>query len=91
MHVEAVRLCTCAALYDLASGNDASLRLPIAKWYASHWAHDVAHATQHVHGGMGVSVDYPLHRYTLWNKHIECSLGAGTQQLRTLGARLAAG
>jgi len=40
---------------------------------------------------MGVSVDYPLHRYTLWNKHIECSLGAGTQQLRTLGARLAAG
>lgn len=33
-------------------------------------------------------LDYPLHRYTLWNKHIECSLGAGTQQLRTLGARL---
>ena len=90
MHVEAVRLCTCAALYDLANGNDASVRLPVAKWYASHWAHDVAHATQHVHGGMGVSVDYPLHRYTLWNKHIECSLGAGTQQLRTLGARLAA-
>ncbi len=91
MHVEAVRLCAYAALYDLAEGNDASLRLPIAKWYASRWAHDVAHATQHVHGGMGVSVDYPLHRYTLWNKHIECSLGAGTQQLRTLGARLAAG
>lgn len=90
MHVEAVRLCTYATLYDLANGNDASERLPIAKWYASHWAHDVAHATQHVHGGMGVSVDYPLHRYTLWNKHIECSLGAGTQQLRTLGARLAA-
>ncbi|WP_420637949.1 acyl-CoA dehydrogenase family protein [Candidatus Poriferisocius sp.] len=90
MHVEAVRLCAYAALYDLATGNDASLRLPIAKWYASHWAHDVAHATQHVHGGMGVSVDYPLHRYTLWNKHIECSLGAGTQQLRTLGAQLAA-
>lgn len=90
MHVEAVRLCTYATLYDLTEGNDASVRLPIAKWYASHWAHDVAHATQHVHGGMGVSIDYPLHRYTLWNKHIECSLGAGTQQLRTLGARLAA-
>ena len=90
MHVEAVRLCTYATLYDLTEGGDASLRLPIAKWYASHWAHDVAHATQHVHGGMGVSIDYPLHRYTLWNKHIECSLGAGTQQLRTLGARLAA-
>ena len=38
-----------------------------------------------VHGGMGVDRDYPLHRYTLWNKHIETSLGAGTQQLRRLG------
>jgi hypothetical protein len=38
---------------------------------------------------MGVSVDYPLHRYTLWNKHLTTSLGAGTQQLRTLGALMA--
>ena len=40
---------------------------------------------------MGVSVDYPLYRYTLWNKHIATSLGAGTQQLRRLGQALAAG
>lgn len=52
---------------------------------------DVADATQHCHGGMGVSVDYPLHRYTLWNKHLATSLGAGTQQLRAIGAALAAG
>ena len=89
IHVEAVRLCTYAAVWELGEGRKASERLHIAKWYSSHWAHDVAHATQHIHGGMGVDVDYPLHRYTLWNKHIECSLGAGTQQLRHLGAMLA--
>ena len=38
---------------------------------------------------MGVSIDYPLYRYSLWSKHLTVSLGAGTQQLRHLGARLA--
>ena len=66
-------------------GSDIDKALHVAKWYASHCAHEVAHATQHVHGGIGVDRDYPLHRYTLWNKHIETSLGAGTQQLRRLG------
>ena len=49
----------------------------------------MAHATQHCLGGMGVATDYPLHRYTLWNKHLATSLGAGTQSLRDLGALLA--
>lgn len=73
------------------SGEELDAALHTAKWYASHCAHEIAHATQHVHGGMGVDRDYPLHRYTLWNKHIETSLGASTQQLRSLGALLAAG
>ena len=49
----------------------------------------MANATQHCHGGMGVATDYPLHRYTLWNKHLTASLGAGTQSLRALGDHLA--
>ena len=31
----------------------------------------VVHATQHLHGGMGADVDYPVHRYFLWGKQIE--------------------
>ena len=42
-----------------------------------------------MHGGIGVDVDYPLHRFTLWNRHLEVTLGAASQQLRTLGAMLA--
>ena len=91
IHVEGARLTTAASVWELDNGCDATEHLYMAKWYCSKWANEVAHATQHVHGGMGVSADYPLHRYTLWNKHIETSLGAGTRQLRALGALLAAG
>ena len=89
IHAQGVRLTASAATWRLAVGLDAREQVATAKWFASDWAHEVAHATQHIHGGIGVSTDYPLHRYTLWNKHIETSLGAGTQQLRSLGALLA--
>ena len=42
-----------------------------------------------MHGGAGVDIENPLHRYTLWNKHIEGSLGAGTASLRSFGKQLA--
>jgi 3-oxocholest-4-en-26-oyl-CoA dehydrogenase beta subunit len=37
--------------------------------------------TQHVHGGIGIDITYPLHRYFLWAKHNELSLGPATAQL----------
>ena len=33
------------------------------------------HATQHLHGGMGADIAYPIHRYFLWGKQIELLLG----------------
>jgi alkylation response protein AidB-like acyl-CoA dehydrogenase len=87
--VEAVRLTTYSALWRLANGFAAADDLRIAKWFASDQAHLVAHACQHIHGGAGVDVENPQHRYTLWNKHIEGSLGAGTASLRSLGQLLA--
>ncbi len=89
VNVAGIELTTLAALWQLANGLDAHEDVRIAKFWASQRATEVAHATQHCHGGMGVSVEYPLHRYTLWNKHLTTSLGAGTQQLRDLGAALA--
>ncbi len=90
INVGGIRLNALNTLWKLANGVDVTTDLPVAKWWASERASEVAHATQHCHGGMGVSVDYPLYRYTLWNKHLGVSLGAGTQQLRHLGAALAA-
>ena len=39
------------------------------------------HAAQHLHGGIGVDRDYPLHRYFLWAKQLELTLGGATPQL----------
>jgi alkylation response protein AidB-like acyl-CoA dehydrogenase len=47
------------------------------------------HAAQHLHGGIGVDRDYPLHRYFLYARHIELTLGGSTAQLRTIGQWLA--
>ena len=87
--VEAVKLTTYSALWRLANEFDATEDLRVAKWFASDQAHLVAHACQHIHGGAGVDIENPLHRYTLWNKHLEGSLGAGTASLRSLGQLLA--
>ena len=90
IQVEGLRLQTQSALWRIANEVDPWEDLRIAKWFGSEGAHFVAHGAQHMHGGIGVDVDYPLHRFTLWNKHLEVTLGASSQQLRALGASLAA-
>jgi len=43
----------------------------------------------HVHGGVGIDMDYPLHRYFTAAKRAEFALGGATSQLRRIGAALA--
>jgi hypothetical protein len=38
---------------------------------------------------MGVDRDYPLHRYYLWSKQLELTLGGASRQLTSLGRILA--
>jgi alkylation response protein AidB-like acyl-CoA dehydrogenase len=88
--VEGIRLSTLHAIWLLDSGLPGRDEARIAKWWASEGGHRVAHAAQHVHGGVGVDMDYELHRYFTWNKQVEFTLGSATQQLLALGASLAA-
>ena len=46
-------------------------------------------AAQHLHGGIGVDRDYPLHRYYLWAKKQELFLGGMSPSLLRLGKFLA--
>src|SRR5881628_2296067 len=86
---EAIRLTTWQAAWRLAADRPARTEVAIAKFWASEAAHRVVYAAQHLHGGIGVDVDYPLHRYYLWSKQIELTLGSGKRQLARLGADLA--
>ena len=51
----------------------------------------MTYAAQHLHGGIGVDVDYPLHRYYLWSRQLSMTLGAATPQLVRIGEAIAAG
>ena len=62
----------------------------MAKFWAADGGQRVVHAAQHLHGGIGVDVDYPLHRYFIWAKHVELILGPAPAQLAKMGAELAA-
>jgi len=61
-----------------------------AKYWAAEAGHRVAHTAVHVHGGAGIDVDAPTHRYFIAAKRNEFLLGHSTTHLRALGAQLAA-
>jgi alkylation response protein AidB-like acyl-CoA dehydrogenase len=86
---EAVRLTALQAAWRIAEDLPAEAEVAIAKFWAADGGQRVVHAAQHLHGGMGVDRDYPVHRYFLWAKHLELTLGGATHQLLRLGDILA--
>jgi alkylation response protein AidB-like acyl-CoA dehydrogenase len=85
---EAIRVTTWSAAWRLDTGRPASEAVAVAHWWASEAGQRVVHATQHLHGGMGADVEFPIHRYFLWGKQIELMLGAPSSELARLGAML---
>jgi len=90
--VEAARLTMWQAAWLLSRGGDAAeadLAVATAKFWAADAGHRVAHTAVHVHGGLGIDVSYPVHRYFVAAKGNEFALGGATAQLRRIGAALA--
>ena len=59
-----------------------------AKWWSAEVGQQVVHDVQHLHGGMGADIDYPVHHF-LWVKQLENMLGGGSAQLSELGKLIA--
>ncbi len=75
-----------------ASGRDtqpASVDVAGAAFWAADAGHRVAHTAVHVHGGVGIDMDHPIHRYFLAAKQTEFALGSATGQLLRIGRELA--
>ena len=87
--VEAMRLTLWQAAWRLSEGLPADVDVATAKFWAADAGHRIAHTAVHVHGGVGIDLDYPLHRYFVAAKRLEFALGAATEQLRTVGVALA--
>jgi alkylation response protein AidB-like acyl-CoA dehydrogenase len=88
--LEAMRVTWQQAAWRFDTGRPATDAARVAKWQASERGQRTVHATQHLHGGLGADVTYPIHRYFLWGKQIELLLGGPSQQLSRLGAGIAA-
>jgi acyl-CoA dehydrogenase len=87
---QGVRSTMLQAAWRLAEGLPADDAVHVAKYWATEGAQRVALAAQHLHAGIGVDTDYPLHRHYLVTRHLDLTLGGATEHLRALGARLAA-
>ncbi len=87
--VEGIRSTYWLALWRLSEGLDARAEVRAAKWWACDAAHRIVSSSQHLHGGMGADVEYPIHRFFLMAKQISYSLGNASQQLEQLGRLLA--
>jgi acyl-CoA dehydrogenase len=87
--VEAIRLTLWQAAWRLSKNLPSHNEIATAKYWAADGGHRVAHAAVHIHGGLGIDVDYPLHRYFVATKRNEFSLGGATTQLRRIGVTLA--
>lgn len=90
MDLEAMRWTTWRAINGLAERGDATIDASIAKFWCAEGGSRIADSCQHLHGGMGVDVDYPIHRYFLWSKNLELRFGAATPTLVRMGRQMAA-
>ncbi|MFH8657612.1 acyl-CoA dehydrogenase family protein [Streptomyces afghaniensis] len=82
------------AAWRISSGAPGALPaagdVAVAKIWAAEGVRRVVQSAQHLHGGFGADVDYPLHRYHAWAKHLELSLGPAAAHEEALGDLLAA-
>jgi len=88
--LEALRSALAQLVYRLDAGLGAQPQALSVKVLAAQAAHLVGHKAQHVHGGMGVDITYPIHRYLYWSRVLARSLGGAEPALQRLGDWLAA-
>jgi len=74
------------AAWRLDAGLPADAEVAIAKFWAAEAGHHVAHAAVHIHGGVGIDVTYPVHRYFTTAKRLEFAMGGATAQLLRLSS-----
>ncbi|MFC4061358.1 acyl-CoA dehydrogenase family protein [Planomonospora corallina] len=68
------------------AAGEADTDLAVAAFTAAGPALEALYACQHLHGGIGLDVTYPLHRHFAWGRHHAQLLGGAELQLDTIGA-----
>ncbi|MEV0827548.1 acyl-CoA dehydrogenase family protein [Nonomuraea rubra] len=74
-----------SAVWRLGEGLPADEDLALAAYHVSE-ASRALYTCQHLHGGLGLDVTYPLHRYFAQARHLSQLLGGADAQLDLIGA-----
>lgn len=88
--VHGLRLTLWQAAWRLSEDLPADAEVATAKLWAADTGHKIAHTTVHVHGGVGIDLDGPAHRYFTAAKRREFTSGGSTRQALAVGRLLAA-
>lgn len=84
--LDAVELSILQALAHHENGDPKAGRAAkVASWWGRTAGTTALYTCQHVHGGIGVDVDYPLHRFYLWARQAENTLGNAEELLEAIG------
>lgn len=84
-----LHLAALTAAWRLGAGRPADDDLDVAALWLATEAPAAMRTCHHLHGGLGLSVDYPLHRHTALIRDLVRLLGGGEHRLALLGERLA--
>ncbi|WP_020671767.1 acyl-CoA dehydrogenase family protein [Amycolatopsis nigrescens] len=84
-----LHLAALSAVWRLSAGLDPGQDLEVAAYWLAEEAPKALASCHHLHGGLGVDVTYPLHRYYGLVKDLGRFTGGAADRLAALGERVA--
>lgn len=87
--LEGLRTSLYQLCYRLDAGLPSDSEALATRFLGTEAAHLIGHKTQHVHGGIGVDLTYPIHRFLYWSRYLSLTLGGSAATLARLGDWLA--
>jgi 3-oxo-4-pregnene-20-carboxyl-CoA dehydrogenase alpha subunit len=85
-----LHLAALSGCWRLDSGRDAGPDLDVAAYWLADQAPEAMRTCHHLHGGTGMDVQYPLHRYSALVKDLVRLVGGADYRLGLVGARACA-
>jgi 3-oxo-4-pregnene-20-carboxyl-CoA dehydrogenase alpha subunit len=86
-----LHLAALSACWRMHTGRDAGNDLDVAGYWLAGRAPEALRTCHHLHGGIGMDVTYPLHRYSSLVKDLVRSVGGADYRLDRLADRACAG
>jgi alkylation response protein AidB-like acyl-CoA dehydrogenase len=82
-----IDLASTSVIWRLAEGRDAGNDLDVLGYWITSQAPPAMQICHHLHGGMGMDITYPMHRYYSTIKDLTRLLGGPSHRLELVGAQ----